>query len=249
MSGSTPTIYIQNASLHYKNLLLFDHLNFTLPAGKWICLLGPSGVGKTSLLRLLAGINTGSHVNAQITTSDHLPLTGRIAYMAQEDLLMPWCSVLNNVLLGSHLRHEKETTKNREYALHLLEKVGLKKYAYAKPNALSGGMRQRVALARTLMEQHPIVLMDEPFASLDIITRLRLQELAAELLINRTVLLVTHDPLEALRLADEIYVMRGLPAQLGTAIKPQGGKPRAVNDPQLLELQAELLQQLMQAQI
>lgn len=248
MSGSPPTVHIQNANLHYKNLLLFDNLNLTLPAGKWICLLGPSGIGKTSLLRLLAGLSTGSEVSAKITASDNLPLAGRLAYMAQEDLLMPWCSVLNNVLLGSRLRHEKAVTENSQRALNLLEKVGLKKYVAAKPAVLSGGMRQRVALARTLMEQHPIVLMDEPFAALDIITRLRLQELAAELLINSTVLLVTHDPLEALRLSDEIYVMRGSPAQLSDAIKPTGIKPRAVNDPQLLALQAELLQQLMRAQ-
>ena len=244
-----PAISIQDATLRYQNLLLFDHLNLTLPTGKWVCLLGPSGVGKTTLLRLLAGLSTGSEVNAKITASDNLPLAGRLAYMAQEDLLMPWCSVLNNVLLGSRLRHEKGIAENRQHALNLLEKVGLKKYADAKPAVLSGGMRQRVALARTLMEQHPIVLMDEPFAALDIITRLRLQELAAELLINCTVLLVTHDPLEALRLSDAIYVMRGSPVQLSDAIKPIGVKPRAVNDPQLLELQAELLQQLMQAQV
>ncbi len=94
------------------------------------------------------------------------------------------------------------------------------------PAQLSGGMRQRVALVRTLLEERPIVLMDEPFSSLDVITRLKLQDLAAELLAAKTVLLVTHDPLEALRLADRVYVLHGAPAVLSEPLIPDGPRPR-----------------------
>ena len=132
-------------------------------------------------------------------------------------------------------------------ALELLTKVGLIKVAHQFPASLSGGMRQRAALVRTLLEDRPIVLMDEPFSALDIITRLRLQELAVELLKDRTVLLVTHDPLEALRMAHRIHIMSGVPAKLDDALIPHGVSPRDLSDKSLLELQAQLLQKLRAA--
>ena len=99
-----PTIYIKQATLSYQSKLLFTDLNLTLPAGKWTCLLGPSGVGKTSLLRLIAGLTSDVVSKNPITTSDDKPLIGRLSYMAQEDLLLPWSSALANVLLGAKLR-------------------------------------------------------------------------------------------------------------------------------------------------
>jgi putative hydroxymethylpyrimidine transport system ATP-binding protein len=125
-----------------------------------------------------------------------------------------------------------------------LADVGLDERPEALPATLSGGQRQRAALARTLMEGRPVVLMDEPFSAVDAITRARLQELAARLLRGRTVLLVTHDPLEALRLGHRIHVMAGRPAQLGPAMEPPGDTPRDATDPALRELHLELLAQL-----
>ena len=115
------------------------------------------------------------------------------------------------------------------------------------PATLSGGQRQRVALARTLMEDRPFVLMDEPFAALDTITRWRLQELAATLLAGRTVVLVTHDPREALRIGHEIRVISGQPARLGTSILPEGPIPRRLDDPALLALETRLIGELAHA--
>ena len=129
----------------------------------------------------------------------------------------------------------------------MLVRVGLEGREGDRPARLSGGMRQRVALARTLMEDRPIVLMDEPFSALDAITRYQLQALAAELLAGRTVLLVTHDPLEALRLGHRVQVMAGAPARLGEALEPAGAPPRDVADPALLNLQADLLERLSRA--
>ncbi|MGB6976801.1 MAG: ABC transporter ATP-binding protein [Gammaproteobacteria bacterium] len=248
MRRLAPTIYINQANLCYHDVLLFENLNLTLPAGKWTCLLGPSGVGKTSLLRLVAGLTSDARTKNPIQTSDGMPLNGRLAYMAQQDLLLPWCSVLDNVLIGARLRGEKKhLTHLRERAYHLLQKVGLTNAIDKKPAELSGGMRQRVVLVRTLLQDCTVVLMDEPFAALDMVARLHLQALAAELLAQCTVLLVTHDPLEALRLGDHIYVMAGLPAQLSEPLQLTGKAPRSPADPEVLALQGELLNRLAAA--
>ncbi len=149
--------------------------------------------------------------------------------------------------LGQRLRGEALGGTTETRARELLAQVGLAERAGDRPAQLSGGERQRVALARTLMEDRPVVLMDEPFSSLDAITRFELQALAAELLAGRTVLLVTHDPLEALRLGHRVQVMSGSPARLDAALEPAGAPPRDPADPALLAQQAELLKRLVQA--
>ena len=166
--------------------------------------------------------------------------------MAQNDLLLPWLSVLDNVLLGFRLRGQKGVlAEERSKALSLLAQVGLAERAADLPDRLSGGMRQRAALARTLMEDRPVVLMDEPFAALDAITRYRLQALAAKLLAGRTIFLVTHDPLEALRLCDQVFVLAGPPTELHGPLEPTGTAPRPLDDPNLLAQQGEILALLL----
>ena len=234
---------IDSASLTYAGRPLFDGLDVALEGGRWTCLLGPTGVGKTSLLRLFAGLAIPDAGHG-VTCGDGGSLAGRVSYMAQQDLLMPWLTVIENVVIGSRLRGE---SPDYQRARDLLASVGLADRADDHPSTLSGGMRQRTALIRTLMEDRPLVLMDEPFSALDAITRLRLQSLAAELLRGRTVLLVTHDPLEALRLGDRIHVMAGRPARIDQALTPAGDTPRDPADPALLALQAELLTRLAAA--
>lgn len=235
-------VRVRGARLAFDGKPLFDTLDADFPGGATTCLLGPSGVGKTSLLRVIAGLE--SSATANVCGSDGATLAGRTAYMAQNDLLLPWSSALGNVLLGARLRREKP---GRERALALLAAVGLAANTTDRPAALSGGMRQRVALARTLMEDRPVVLMDEPFVSLDALTRYRLQDLAADLLQHRTVILVTHDPVEALRLGHRIHVLAGRPVQLDQAIVVDGAPPRDPTGAHLNAMHRDLLDRLGQA--
>ena len=240
-----PAVHLHAAGLRYDSATIFRALDLTLPAGRTTCLLGPSGVGKTSLLRLIAGLAHGAEGEALDDAG--CSLSGKVAYLAQQDLLLPWRSVLANVLLGPGLRGEVIGPELLARARDLLRRVGLAGKESARPASLSGGMRQRVALARTLLEGRPVVLMDEPFSALDAITRYELQDLAAELLRGRTVFLVTHDPLEALRLGHGIRIMSGTPARLGQALEPAGEPPRDPGDTAVLRQQAELLAQLSRA--
>ncbi|MEM9138573.1 MAG: ABC transporter ATP-binding protein [Pseudomonadota bacterium] len=205
---------------------LFGPLSLEIGAGEWTCLLGASGAGKTTILRLIAGLETGIRFEGTIRASDGGPVTDRIAYMAQSDLLMPWLDVTGNVLLGHRLRGSVADAA-RARAEDLIARVGLADDRAKRPKTLSGGMRQRAALARTLMEDRPVVLLDEPFSALDARTRAEMQELAFDLLAGRTVLLVTHDPAEAARLGHRIYVMQAGDVR---AIAPPASPPARAHD-------------------
>ncbi len=245
MTQSAPALTVHVPHFDYEGRTLFD--NFTLPvaAGTWTCLLGPSGCGKSTLLRLVAGLLDGG----TIADEDGKPVDGRLSFMAQNDGLLPWLSVIDNVTIGFRLREGRRGAggARADEAMLYLRRVGLERVANDLPSTLSGGMRQRVALARTLMEDRPVVLMDEPFSALDAITRHRLQDLVAELLSDRTVLLVTHSPMEALRLGHRIYVLHELPVTLDEPMKPDGQTPRRGTDAGVLELQANLLERLTRA--
>ena len=246
MSGASlrPGIEIRDLTLRFGSRTIFERLNFSIAGGTFVALLGASGAGKTCLLKIIAGLSNAT--SGSVVASDGLPVAGRIAYMGQQDLLYPWLTVLENITLGPRLRGEKADT---EWALHLLEQVGLSGHGKERPAALSGGMRQRAAIARTLYERQPIVLMDEPFSALDTITRATIQTLAAELLASHTVLLITHDPMEACRLSHRLLVLSRHPAGIDASHHIDGQPPRAPDDPDLLKSQAALLQQLIKGAV
>jgi putative hydroxymethylpyrimidine transport system ATP-binding protein len=237
---ASPGLTVETLCLRFGGETLFDGLSLDLPAGRVTALLGASGVGKTSLLRALAGMAVIE--SGRITATDSLPVFSRAALIGQQDGLLPWLSSLGNVTIGARLRG---TRPDLAHARHLLAEVGLTGRETALPATLSGGMRQRVALARTLYEDRPIVLMDEPFSALDSLTRAQMQTLAARLLRGRTVLLITHDPMEACRLADQVLVMAGFPARLSAPLALHGDTPRAVDDPNVLSIQGQLLRTLL----
>ena len=231
-------IHIQG-SVSINDTLLIESLDMDIKAGKWSCLLGPSGIGKSTLLYLIAGLASHVDFEGTVTADDGLSLAGRLSYMAQTDLLMPWLSILDNTLIGSRLRKENP---HIEKAKDLLESLGLSDHIHRTPSELSGGQRQRAALARTLMEEREIVLLDEPFSALDAGTRAQMQELASEWLAGRTVLHVTHDPAEAARLGEQIWLLdkHGL-REIET---PTAAIARPVDDPQTLACQGQLLKLL-----
>lgn len=238
-------IQLEQVSLAYDGIDLFRHLNLTISPNQWTCILGPSGGGKSSLLKFIAGlIPEDSKQTICIGTGSLRPQD--VSYMAQTDLLLPWFSALDNALLGAHLRGSLSSSLESK-AKKLLNEVGLSGAEKKYPHQLSGGMRQRVALVRTLLEEKSIVLMDEPFSAVDAITRFQLQTLAANLLRECTVLLVTHDPLEALRLADDIYILSGLPAKLEHTLRLKSATPRDVSAPDLISHQATLFHALTRA--
>jgi putative hydroxymethylpyrimidine transport system ATP-binding protein len=249
--GLSVGLTLRHAHAGWADTVLFDDLSIVLDGGRWTCLLGPSGVGKSMLLRMVLGLSQkGVDSRAEVSCDDRRELTGRVSFMAQQDLLLPWLSAAENVCLGARLRGELQTSGHNQtldQACYYLHQVGLSGSENALPATLSGGMRQRVALARTLMEDRPVVLMDEPFSALDAITRVRVQDMAAEALRGRTVLLVTHDPLEALRLGHTIHVMSGRPAILDEPLVLSSSEPRHVDDPHILSLQGELLSRLSEA--
>ena len=241
-AAGCPGIIIEGLTLRFGSRTIFGNLSLDIPGGRITALLGTSGVGKSSLLKILAGLSRATE--GTVSASDGGPLSGRVAYMGQTDLLYPWLRLIDNVMLGSRLRRE---TPDAARAMGLLERVGLADRACALPMELSGGMRQRTALARTLYENRPMVLMDEPFSALDAVTRARVQALAAELLQGRTVLLITHDPMEACRLGHQLVVLAGHPAVLGAPIIVPGSVPRALDDPDLLLTQGHLMRALVAA--
>ena len=222
-------------------------LSLTTAPGEFVALLGPSGCGKSTVLRLIGGLETPSMGSVRIGDKVVTSTDDRTAVVFQEPRLLPWRTVADNIALGANRRRgdgsRRSRSQRRELGRHLLERVGLPDAARSFPHQLSGGMAQRVALARGLACEPDVLLLDEPFAALDALTRMQMQDLLAEIWTDQqsTVVLVTHDVDEALYLADRIVILGGRPATIVDAISIPARRPRDRSDPALLPLRARIL--------
>src|SRR6266576_3232284 len=202
-------------------------LNLSIESGRFVSLVGPSGCGKSTLFNVIAGLLQPTEGRVLIDGEDATGTIGRVGYMLQKDLLLPWRTVLDNVILGMEIQG-KPLRAARERALPLLQRYGLAGFEYLYPNALSGGMRQRAALLRTLLFDTDVILLDEPFGALDAQTKLQMQEWLMQLWsdFKKTVVFVTHDVEEAIFLSDEVHVMGTRPGRVIASIPVPLARPR-----------------------
>jgi len=228
---STRAVEVRSVGKTFGTKTVLDGVDLDIERGEFVALLGRSGTGKTTLLRILAGLELADRGDVLVPTAH--------TTVYQEPRLVPSMRVIANVTIG-----QPNTAEKRERGRAALAEVGLATHENAWPGTLSGGEAQRVALARALVRAPELLLLDEPFASLDALTRLQMQDLVGDLCARHrpAVLLVTHDVDEALRLADRILVLEH--GKFAVDVRLELEAPRDRNDPRLLDYRRDLLHQL-----
>ncbi|MEG2929299.1 MAG: ABC transporter ATP-binding protein [Oscillospiraceae bacterium] len=210
--------------------LAVDDVSFTVKKGEFVSLVGPSGCGKSTLLSLIAGTSDRAQGSITLQGKELLGVHTNIGYMLQNDNLLPWRSIYKNVVLGLEIQH-KLTQENLDYANSLLKKYGLWDFKDSYPPRLSGGMRQRVALIRTLALKPELLLLDEAFSALDYQTRVRVSCDVYDILKreNKTLVMVTHDIPEAVAMSDKVIILSRRPARVKREVEISFAAP--VRDP------------------
>ncbi|HLY29650.1 MAG TPA: ABC transporter ATP-binding protein [Ktedonobacterales bacterium] len=247
---------VREVTMRYRDrrggwLMALDGVSLALAEGEFVALVGPSGCGKSTLLSLIAGLETPSGGQIALRGDPQAKRLGRVGYMPQRDLLLPWRDALGNAIAGLEVQGTPRGEARRR-AQALFADFGLAGFERSYPAMLSGGMRQRVAFARTALAAHDLLLLDEPFGALDALTRASLQRWLGSVWarLGITCLLVTHDVDEALLLADRIYVMTPRPGRirmerrLPLTIDGLRTRPRTQQfllEPEIAALKAELL--------
>jgi ABC-type nitrate/sulfonate/bicarbonate transport system ATPase subunit len=225
--------------------------SFSVKPGEFLSIIGPSGCGKSTLFNLIAGLDTPTDGTISINSSSIVGQQGHVGYLLQKDLLLPWRSVLGNVTIGLEISGVDKKVANR-IALPLLEAYGLGDFIEHRPDQLSGGMRQRAALLRTILFNRDLILLDEPFGKLDAQTRATMQEWLLDLWddFQKTVIFVTHDIDEAIYLSDRIIVMSPRPGRIIADLPVELGRPRkpsVVTSTEFINLKTEILSLLSTA--
>lgn len=223
-------------------LHVLDGMNLTATGGEFVSIIGPSGCGKSTLFNIIAGLLPPDRGKLLLHGVRLRGNTGAFAYMQQKDLLLPWRTVLGNVLLGPEIEGRAKAASQAE-ALQLLDRLGLKNFYQSYPAQLSGGMRQRTALVRTLLLKKEFLLLDEPFGALDAMTRSVMQSILLDIWRQwrQTILLITHDVEEALLFSDRIYVLTARPATVKEEVVVSLPHPRLITDVALIRLKHRLL--------
>lgn len=214
-------------STKQERLFVIEDLQLSLKKGEFVSLIGPSGCGKSTLFNLIAGLELPERGEILLDDTSIIGKRGHISYMMQKDLLFPWKTVLENVLLGASITKQDMESAKRE-ALELLPLFGLKGYEHYYPSVLSGGMKQRAALLRTFLHKKDLLLLDEPFGALDALTRENMHEWLLEIWskLQRSVLFITHSMEEAIFLSDRIYVLAPRPTKVVKEIVVPLKRPR-----------------------
>ena len=231
-----PRLQLSHVSRSFNTLEVLRDLTFEVSHGEFVAIVGPSGCGKTTLLNLLSGFDQ--------PTSGSVQRTGESRMVHQQDGLFPWQTVSENIALG--LRHLKGKEERQQQVKELLKLIRLEGFENSYPHQLSGGMRQRVELARALAGSSDILLLDEPFSALDYLTRLRMRQEVARILHERprTVVLVTHDIEEAAQLADRVIVLGERPAQVRYELSLATPRPRDPTHPEVVKAVHQVLTKL-----
>jgi sulfonate transport system ATP-binding protein len=226
---------------HYAARTVLDHLSLRIAPGEAVSLVGPSGCGKSTLLRIVAGLDRQYQGEVRVNDVPQHGPSPQIGVIFQEPRLLPWLTVADNVGFEAGRGGGRDPRVG-----HLLAEVGLAGQEHALPKALSGGMAQRVAIARGLFSQPDLLLLDEPFSAVDAMTRMRLQALL--LSVTRAhgtaALLVTHDLDEALYLSDRVLLMSAAPPRIDREYRVARPRPRDRRDPVLADLRAQVLERL-----
>jgi NitT/TauT family transport system ATP-binding protein len=232
-TGSLPLLRLDRVTLAFGPVRVLESVTLEVREGEFVAIVGPSGCGKTTLLNLAAGWLE--------PTTGSVRRPSRLRMVFQQDGLFPWLTVEENILAG--LRHVSQPAERRRRADALLDLIGLTAFAAAYPHQLSGGMRQRVELARALGGETPLLLMDEPFSSLDYLTRLKMRRELAIILREqpRTVVLVTHDIEEAAQLADRVLVLSERPATIRDEVGLELPRPRDATHPEVVRAMHRVL--------
>ena len=232
----------------YGTRTIISDINIHLDRQQIVCLLGVSGVGKTTLFHILSGLNRPDTGRVTLKGKDITGQPGKVSYMLQKDLLLPYKKIINNVSLPLVIRGMKKK-EAEEKAAPYFEQCGLAGTEYQYPAQLSGGMRQRAALLRTYLSSEGVALLDEPFSALDTITKSAIHEWYLDLMqkIELSTLFITHDIDEAIILSDRIYILKGKPGQITDEIVIREKRPRR-NDfnltPEFLEYKKKIISDL-----
>ena len=229
-------------------LPVLEDIDLHAGTGEFISVIGPSGCGKSTMFKLIAGLDVPTAGDILVDGNHAVGHPEGFAYMPQKDLLFPWRTILDNTTLGLEVQGMKRADA-REVARPLFETFGLSGFEEAFPWQLSGGMRQRAALLRTVVQDRPVLLLDEPFGALDSLTRLEMQEWLMSVWdqFRWTVMLITHDIREAIFLSDRVYALSARPATVRDAYEVKLPRPRTldvVTHPEFLRLEGALLSEL-----
>ncbi|PIQ72043.1 nitrate ABC transporter ATP-binding protein [Candidatus Roizmanbacteria bacterium CG_4_9_14_3_um_filter_33_18] len=239
-----PKLIIKNLSLSFEESII-RKISLDVNEGEIVSIIGPSGCGKSTLFNVISGILKQDDGVIKIDGLEEKQRQGKFGYMFQEPLLFPWLKVLDNIMLGFEIKGLEKNQVKIE-ALDLLKKFNLFEYSNFYPNNLSGGMKQKVALLRTIAFNSNILLLDEPFGSLDAITRSSLHLYLLEIWkkLKLSIIFTTHDIREAIFLSDRVYVLSKKPANVVDCIKINLPRPRKIADltsPKFVEMEKKLM--------